>query len=802
MPENAPDPGKADGDDAFHFLTEYDTCDLIYELENPFGLEVKARLDVLGRFEPKPLWSLDLVKLGPTWLRHGVHTVKWDGRIVKGDAELKGTDDGDGTKHDLTGQAPHANRAGDAAFPDGWVTLEHTPYKLRLVIESDALPNGEAIAWTYFQVLLKKLEISLGEEKMVPKGTSTNRRWARDKAIRKAIADAGGVPADGAAAARPIVLTHNVFKMTGTDMYPNQGPPNGLAGAPGPSVGGNDVYFNESQKFWEDGPRIPLLCKIWMSEAADSGGGIDVSAAGTKGAVALGRTRFMWEWEFQDESLASQTLKPLAFLTDAINFDKEKTGPKGNNCHVDRGGKRGPKAKPVFPQQPGYKPRAALKDGVFPFRVAKQRADGAAAPPANKPPPFETEKRLWATYSHPWTMGAKKGFTGAVFSPSRMAGDIYIVRVTLANELDTRSHLRVDNTDQPLSAAARITAKTGPWEVRHKLKIARYIRKMAVIGDFLSAANLATIRTAFKGPYVDVDAPDGAEKYLITNHNDAAGAAIVYNTIANAAVAGSGAVLLTGNIVIAPGADHGATASAFETRNYKQFVQALHEFTYSTAPAVATDFTVYAAANATTADAVRGSLATLAIVGATPVAARLTGTQAWLNTNGCTNAADYCTKADEWLDPALDALFDGLKTISGGNAKRPAEAGITILEFDQSHSAGRRLMATGVGYKRTVGLAHDVADRRREACCFIFYQQDVKTFCHEIGHHLCLPHHNFGTPGNLPDGAVAALHDADDTMCLMTYSTGTSVFCGFCQLRIRGWAARALSSTDATNKRT
>lgn len=802
LPQDAPDPNKTAGTDSFHFLPEHDTCDLVYELDNPFHLDIKAWIEILARFNDKPLWTLDLVKLGPTWLRHGVHTVKWDGRIIKGDAVVAGAVDGDGTKHDLTtaATAPLPDATAGAPFPDGWITLEHTPYRLRLVVESDLLPDRPAVAWTYFHVLIRKLEISLGEEKMVPKvgaGPAADERWARDKAVRAAIATAGGAPATGST--RDVVLIHNVFTMDPRDRKPNN-PTGWPAPSPATTPEGNDPLFQASAALWGDGPRIPLVCKIWMAEAADSPGGIDISDPAAKGAVALGRVRFLWEWSDPAESLAAHSLKPLAFITAALDFDKTKTGPKGDNCHVERGGKRGPKAKPVFPEMAGYAPKATLDDGVFPFPVAKQRAEGAAAPPANQPPPEETVKRLWATYSRAWTSGALKGRTGVIFSPSRIAGDDYIVHVTLANDLDARNHLIVDNdTDEPLKVQPRITTKTGKWLVKRRLDMARYIRKQGTINDFL-ATSFAGVQGGFAPAYFVVENVAAAEKYLMGEHRDAGGTLVDYQTQANNMLTAAGNANLTNNTAIPAGANHAATASLFDSRDFPDFVQAKHVQLHSAVAAAANDFATYATANPPlTAAGLAAALPTTALAGAGPEVARLQATQNWLNTNNCDTPGHYCETVDGWLRPVGTAFFHQLFFISGGKTTRPAAGGVTIFECELRHSAGRRLIASGGAFLRTVGVAVTVNDRRRDACAFVFFEPDVDTFVHEVGHHLGFAHHGFGNP--VPD-ANPAYHDADDQQCMMSYSSAPVVFCGLCQLRMRGWACRVLSNNDATNTRT
>jgi hypothetical protein len=101
------------------------------------------------------------------------------------------------------------------------------------------------------------------------------------------------------------------------------------------------------------------------------------------------------------------------------------------------------------------------------------------------------------------------------------------------------------------------------------------------------------------------------------------------------------------------------------------------------------------------------------------------------------------------------------------------------------------------------GEAVAVKDGAREKCVFVFYQSDLPTFNHEVGHHLFLPHSRHHGPLNtiVPGGAQDARHDDDDTGCTMSYSDVRPAFCGLCQLRLRGWSADALDKDDAKNKK-
>ena len=48
------------------------------------------------------------------------------------------------------------------------------------------------------------------------------------------------------------------------------------------------------------------------------------------------------------------TRKRRPLLKKGVDYYAKKTKPKGDNCHKDRGGKRGEDTKFLFPKQDGY----------------------------------------------------------------------------------------------------------------------------------------------------------------------------------------------------------------------------------------------------------------------------------------------------------------------------------------------------------------------------------------------------------------------------------------------------------------
>jgi hypothetical protein len=768
LPENAPDPSTAEaGSESFNFLPEHDTCELVFDIDNPFDIVDRARIEITKRFEKTVLWTLDLVKLGPTWIRHGVHTVKWAGQIIAGTAAIPGTIKDEATEHDLTAEPAKTDSADKAPFPDGWLTLEHTPYKLRLVLESDKLPDHPAEAWTYFHVMLEKIEIKLGPEEAIPNDGSAP-TLDQDKAVRKELEDAAKWPKagnDGKA-----FLLSNRFKNSDADF-----------------AAASNIDFSTYKDMWGDGPRIPLLAKLWM-RAAD-GSEIDLETA-AKGAVALGRAKFMWDVADPAEVAKAVDAEAIAFLdltrdyyknaTDTTRAAKDHTYYEGDNCHIDRGGRRGPDGVTHFPEQAGYAPKATLEAAKFPFEVGAAKVK-------------DTAKRKWAAFSHGWTSGKLKGHTGVLFRPSRMAGDNYIVSVQLAHDWAADGVFTIDVTDKDLKVPAKITAKTGTLEIWRRVWVSRYIRK-AGVADFMSSFN--SVATYYEQAFVEMkEKIDAADNYMLAAHkkSPADAAPLDFNALCRTKLTALNYDLYNELVIASATEDHATASAVFRVVPYAQFVQNVHEKHFNHP---ATDFPQQAAAATVTVAQFAsglGSAAPLAMApGATPPivaanarATRINGTQTYLKSQGYDTLLAFAKTVEKKLDPASDAVAQAIGAIAGcATSGAAAPAGLTVLHYQYIHSGTQEYVDAGnADHGGVKGTALDADDRQVDKVLFLLTRPYAATFAHECGHHLFLPH------PNPPSSAAAALkvHDQADTKCLMSYDPNRHGFCGFCQLRLRGW---------------
>jgi len=710
---DAPQAGAGGGADTFHFVPEKETIQLNYELDDRFAVIQSLKLELFRRFHEPPLWTIDLAKLGPDALRHGKHTLKFDGRVSKDPAAGQvGTQSDQGMGQDLTKLDADGTIVAD--FPDGYITIEHSPYKLRLTASDGESPATVRTAWTYFHILVKQLLIELGPVEAMPTNGVTAPRQKLDKDLYNTI-KAAGLPAAGAAALQ-VKLVSNIFKLNLGEMNDNTG-------------------FTQYQSVWDDGARVPLICKIRLLGSDDS----EVRLEDGAGAKALGKVKFLWDWEDTDPNGAQadahqSQAAPKAFLKSSIDYYRngtdgtraaqDHTYPKGSNCHLDRDGKRGPGATKVFPEVPGYPiPTATLNQNIFPFKVES------------------CTTRKWASYSYAWTSGKMIGQTGVLFRPARMAGDNYKISVYLAYEtkLDGagKEAIVLDVKDEPLIAPAALKAETGPFQVWRELHIGRYIRKKNSIPEFVTA-NLAAIQALYHEPYVEVlDKMQAADRFELPTAG--------YNTAANNALSASGNAIITNHLCVDAAADHSSTASTFLTRTFADFV---------------------AQVNATF------------ITFANPA-----GGANWLAANGIASQMDYVNTLKTILTGPAMAIIDPLNTLT---SPTPAKDGVTIVHFNQTASEQAAVVAANGGAVPPAmgtlnGAAVDVTGATRSRCCFAFWNARVDSFVHEIGHHLFLPHSQ-SAPGEQP-----LRHDAADAGCIMSYNRPRPAFCGLCQLRLRGW---------------
>jgi len=394
----------AGGSDDLCFAPSVESVKLKYKVANATSAAQKGRLELWGRHGDAALWTRDLTL---DELADGDHEIPWDGAVPV-----------------------------SASFPEGFVTAEFSPYKLKVVLAGGVKGDPQS-AWTFFHVLIHEVKLEHGPKAVLAR--------QRDKEVWDRTDSRGGLPTPGGDDLE-LRLSSNLFKTSNGEMYDN-------------------TAYTQYEAAWGNGPKVAVFALVKLRKS--DGTAVDAPKA-------LGNTRFLWDWEDVRESTGRHHAAAKTFLDASLDYDKQKTHPKGDNCHKDRGGKRGPGAPAVFEVTSGIAPAEHPGAGMFPFKVER------------------ATHRRHAAMSQAWGRGAYAGKTGVLFRSARTAGDAYKLTVQVAWDRDGTGRYALDSTrDAPLPAAVK--AETGTFTVWRTISIARVIKKKAGVPVF----DVAT----FKGYY-------------------------------------------------------------------------------------------------------------------------------------------------------------------------------------------------------------------------------------------------------------------------------------------------------------
>lgn len=388
---------------------------ITYTIDDPGQNATRAVLEVYRKGnDATPIWKKNFEGEA---IREACHEFKWDGKLDPAPAE----------------------------FPDGYVTIEHSPYKIKMKLEGSGTPNPSEQEKS-FKIEVTKIELKLG-----PKAQLTTNR---DKNLRDAI---GSVPASGST--KKVHLISNLYKTGNGEMSDN-------------------TAFTQYKNTWRDGPNIPILAQVFVKAST----GAEVCSP-----RALGKTKFVWDWEPVAEDTSTHHNKAKLFINAARNYYKDTTNPKGVICHKDRGGKRGGPT-PVFPAQLGTAPAASPMAGAWPFKVTA------------------CSTRTWAAFSQGWSGGSLGGHTGVIFEPSRMAGDGWKISVNYKKLNDDGSH--------PLDTAGALApshkAESGTFEIWRTVFLAKYMKKTSNVTDF----NVGTFRGYYRPAKVNIQDNTGGSSLM------------------------------------------------------------------------------------------------------------------------------------------------------------------------------------------------------------------------------------------------------------------------------------------------
>jgi hypothetical protein len=366
-------------------------------------------------------------------------------------------------------EGPHGDFEWDGAvdksgeFPDGFATIEHSDYVAKVTVNGD---KGEKHGSTEIKVELKEFTIELGKKEYLKDGESGK----RSKAVMAQITT---FPATSL---QKLMLTSNLFAVKSSDME-------------------DQTAFDSYMKLWSGGPRIPIVATATV---------IDSTGKAVRAGKAMGRARVVWDYadpaqtidtylavEFKPPTLDattehgtdSQGAKPYV---DKARTHKSGSVPKGgDNAHTDFDGKRtdnpGP---PVFHGADGGTQN-------FPFKCpagATRKWAGLA--------PFEKD-------------GDEEARAGAIFRPSRMAGDNY----KLTAYLDIGKKLDVKD-DKPPSPDREVAL--GEFEVWRQVNLIEHYRKNSTV-----TGAMPSFAEYFLDAYVEVKDDSGSIKDLTKAFYDA-----------------------------------------------------------------------------------------------------------------------------------------------------------------------------------------------------------------------------------------------------------------------------------------
>lgn len=645
--------------DDFHYAAGSEQLTLKYRMDDPKGVILAARIELYRRFDETPLWKRDLT----------------DDERADGDHSFKFELGTDPNEH----------------FPDLVPTAEHSPYKLKITTSSNIRPQSPC-AWTYFQVLVHDVQLELGSKTVLPRDAAA--AGGITPGSHRTLYDslAGKLPKDGETT--KLELIGNLFKTDSGEMYSNAG---------------YDLHKTQ----WGDGPLIPIFAKLRLRKADDTP---------VESPLGLGNVKCLWDWEdAQENPPTGLDAAPSAFVNRSVNYDRDLTKPKGNNCHQTRGGKRNGSGStdPIFPVQAGYDPKPALDETVFPFKVEAATT------------------RKWAAVSMPWRKETLKGKTGVFFQPSRMAGDSYKIACYVAWEKDKDGKLVLD-VEEDIKDKTSAKAVSGKFEIWRTHSLNKYVKKKAFAMDIPVAA----VQAYYSKTYVNL------RKVFASSATMPAG---TYNTTIGTLVA---AMPAWQKAMVDPAVDQHATGDCcINYRNHGDYLSA-----YRTA---------------------RG------------------WTAAQLNTWLAGAGAGISTPAQ--YESFCDSL--GMKTLEAVcNIQMPGTDGVTLCQFIGVHNIG--------GKGGLNGYAADLASATRQRAAFITcatpdaYSGNAnkleQTTAHEIGHHLFMPHAPDGVGAD--GGPAPDMHDKDDHNCTMSYNFAAERrWCGFCNLRLRGWDKTTIDKDGTKN---
>jgi hypothetical protein len=673
-----------------------------YDIVNVGNSISSGQMRILRAKDNKELQS---IALSADQYTAGHHAITWDGSV-----------------------------SSDAEFPDGFVTIEHSAYLVEISIGDQFGPRRGSAR---IKVEMKQFIVEKAA-KSVLTDPKDQKIWEQVQAI----------PTAGL---QKLMLDSNLFAVQSSDM--NDG-----------------TAFSAYQTLWADGPRIPLRATVTV---------IDSQGKEVRAGMAMGRAKVLWDYtdpvQTQPPYLAAALAPPPAlsqsagakpFVDAAIKYDSSASKPAGgDNCHVDRGGKRASAAGTAVMAPP---------DGAvtaFPFTVNAGTT------------------RWWAGFGDFLKSGDEEARAGVLFRPSRMAGDNYVLKAYLdiSCALDTAD-------DKPAGAMAE--AAVGSFEVWRQITMPAHFKKCAGVTQVMPS-----FAQYYADAFVNVDDQRGAPKPMTKAAYDAAFAAALPSAQSRMQAYGGGYAIVGKYALPAAGVSQYDAARMPGTLGGR-----IVSFLGKVARAVTSTLGLTAGAAPTTW--VATFLPYGDFIDAVSAGQGLTdaATRTLLRARKLGDEAAY---AQRTTDYAVEIATDIAKNLA-------TQDGLTVLQFDWASSLEELIDGT----HRINGNA---CFKSLSICGFALYNTDTaadagvaQTPAHEIGHNLFLPHaprlvqFSNGATTVLDETTYAALgyqsdggilkdrHDIHNRNCLMSYARPRPGFCGLCLIRLRGWDESVFDENGGT----
>jgi hypothetical protein len=762
----------------------------------------KVKLELFRRDEPLPFWSKAL-----TWAdagaRQATGTTPFDGRLAD-NVHLQSVPAG--TVEVTYNPGP--------TFPRDVLTVEHAPYRLVLrIVEVEQDTVVESVARSlYLDVLVHDVKLELGPQAWLPPAASAQYRHVRlhalhtdtYQAVAQQLQGAHPAPLPLSDAQAPqdvrVRMRSNVFARSVADFYTNT------------------VFAGMRTQWQGDGAVLPVVATLRVRQSDGQ------PAPVQQGAQALGNLAVLWDWASADDNLPEGTHARAAdFIRDALHYRPNEWPHARANCHIEHGGKRG-----------------LLHGNALPHFAA------VPSPPAPATPLVDAANRPWATFTRPVTdpLHAQAGKTAVLFLPSAIAGDSYRLSVYAAYPRIAALDVADAAAFREAAAATRSVASRSTLTVWRRVEVARHWRKHA--GVDAASLDWAAVVRYFQAAFVELAlAPHGVQNlaglaYVQAFNDVSANLPIAIRlALGDAAHQHDGGYGLT----FRPWAEFRQRARVHLTQQMLA-VRAAN-------PATDADVLNAQAPllggrhNAYREDLLIPDLQTLAL-GAEEL------TSAVLRRVDIRDEATYLSKVQEWGDEVLAKLTGRLtRNIAAGeqgihlyqfdfvdnyhHQNNVAEASTTVPGVAQCPSCNHVLPADAP--VRWWTDADNEANRNCTGCDFrlddscvvtsfvpfrymngrldawanqnLGFTQRAKiraggwygttaaiSIAHEIGHQLGMPH--AGPNPRLAlitvmrtGGIHEAFHDRDDDACIMSYNFTRAPhlhFCGFCNLRLRGWS--------------